>query len=121
MSTDLEKKIEKLSGKTALKLEKMIENKLLYVNKQISEIDDRYKGMYSHLVREFLVTLEKRVYQNSVAVISLQKIMIEMYAEQLGITYDEAKQKLEERFAEEADKVVEEDKKEQDAQEDVNE
>ena len=114
MKTELEKKLEKLAKKGREELEKLFSGKLHIMNEQIAKIDDRYKGMMSHLVSVFLVKLEKRVYENSVAVISLQQLMIENYAAMMKITYEEAKELLEDKFANVAEKIIAEDKKEQD-------
>ena len=116
--TELEKQIKKMANKAEIKMEKLLESKLLFINKQIEEIDKRYKGMFSHLVSVFLVKLEQRIYENSIAVVTLQQLMIENYASMMNITYDEAKDLMEDKFANVAEKLVEADKIEQEEKED---
>lgn len=70
-------KVDKLRTELKRDIQNELEGRLKGVNEQIQEIDNRYKRMYSGLINEFLVKLEKRIYENEIYMSSTYRIFIE--------------------------------------------
>lgn len=69
------------------------------INSQIERFEKKYEGMYSHLVRKFLVDLENRVFTNEIFTQGLLDVVVRrLYVlegqEEKGVSYDDYVKKV---------------------------
>ena len=71
-----EKRVQKFFEVESLKFQKSIEDVSKKIENLFSKLETKFGGMYNHLLKVFLVNLEKRVYANEAAT----KAVIEVVA-----------------------------------------